>query len=453
MKKLILHFKVIILISTLLISSKNIYSQWTIAVDLAGLSPRPTVSVVDENTAFVTGGESVNATYKTTNGGANWIQLNTGAFRPFISIWAKDANTVFAGVFGINEIEKLYKTTNGGINWIIIDSAFATIPNITGIKFSNSIPSFGIAVGGAPNEDFYTYKTRDGGNTWTRILVTGFSGINSGFGSLNVIDSLFYAVGSILVSPSIIITTDGGVTWNLRNLNVPSSGLPTNGIAFKEDKLTGIAASTLPIIARTTNGGLNWVNIDVGNNITIGVAVRMRWIEGTNTCYINATDATTGGVLKSTNGGLNWTQMTTSGVGIYNFDTKRIGSNVYGYANSSAGGLVGGNQVLKVTDMVVGINQVSELVPDGYNLSQNYPNPFNPVTNLEFGISKLGFVSLRVYNMLGKEVATLVNEKLNAGTYNYQLSTVNYQLTSGVYFYKLLVDGNIIDIKRMVLLK
>jgi len=145
--------------------------------------------------------------------------------------------------------------------------------------------------------------------------------------------------------------------------------------------------------------------------------------------------------------------MTTSGVGIYNFDTKSLGQHVYGYAISSAGGIAGGSQVLKAFDFVTDINQISELVPDEYNLSQNYPNPFNPVTNLEFGISKLGFVSLKVYNMLGKEVATLVNSNLDAASYNYQLSTDNYQLTSGVYFYKLVVDGNIIDTKRMVLLK
>jgi len=56
-------------------------------------------------------------------------------------------------------------------------------------------------LGGAPDRDFYIYKTRDEGNIWTRTLVTGYSGINSGIGSLNVIDSLFYAFGTINISP------------------------------------------------------------------------------------------------------------------------------------------------------------------------------------------------------------------------------------------------------------
>jgi len=74
MKTLNLHFKIILLISTILFSEKNIYSQWVIAGDLKGIPNRPTVSVVDGNTAFVTGGSTVNATYKTTNGGTNWNQ-------------------------------------------------------------------------------------------------------------------------------------------------------------------------------------------------------------------------------------------------------------------------------------------------------------------------------------------------------------------------------------------
>jgi len=451
MKKLNSHFKIVILFSAILISSQNIYPQWTIVCDLAGVEVRPTLSVVDGNTAFVTGGKNINATFKTTNGGTNWTQLNTGTFNLFWSIWAQDANTVFAGANGSGgpDTVRLYKTINGGINWTVIESKFAEIATFTGIKFSNSDPSFGIGVSGAPDADFYIYKTRDGGNTWAVTQVTGFAGYNCALGSLNVIDSLFYAHGTNGTSSSIIITTDGGVTWNLRELNLPVSGFSTTGIAFKEDKLTGIAGSVLPVIARTTNGGLNWVNIDVGNGITNGFAVRMRWIEGTNICYINATDPSIGGMLKSTDGGLTWSTMSTTGLGIYNFDTKRIGSNVYGYANSNVGGLVGG-LVLKATDVITGINQISDLVPQRYTLSQNYPNPFNPVTKINYELRVTNHVSLKVYDILGKEVFVLVNEKQNAGSYEVDFDGSNF--SSGIYFYKLQTD-NFSEIKKMTLMK
>ncbi|MBL8007233.1 MAG: T9SS type A sorting domain-containing protein [Ignavibacteria bacterium] len=89
-------------------------------------------------------------------------------------------------------------------------------------------------------------------------------------------------------------------------------------------------------------------------------------------------------------------------------------------------------------------------LPEKFTLSQNYPNPFNPVTNVEFGISKLGFVSLKVYDMLGKETATLVNEILSPGKYTVKFNGGNF--ASGVYFYRM-ESGEFKDIKRMVLIK
>ena len=96
-------------------------------------------------------------------------------------------------------------------------------------------------------------------------------------------------------------------------------------------------------------------------------------------------------------------------------------------------------------------NEVIIGIPGKFYLSQNYPNPFNPVTDLEFGISDLGFVSLKVHDALGNEVAVLVNEKKNRGSYEVEFDGSSY--ASGIYFYSLYVDGVPIDTKRMVLLK
>ncbi|MCB0727226.1 MAG: T9SS type A sorting domain-containing protein [Ignavibacteriae bacterium] len=89
-------------------------------------------------------------------------------------------------------------------------------------------------------------------------------------------------------------------------------------------------------------------------------------------------------------------------------------------------------------------------IPTEYSLSQNYPNPFNPTTNLEFGIPELGFVSLKVYDISGKEVATLVNEIKSPGRYNVKFDGSNF--ASGVYFYKI-TSGNFSAVKRMFLIK
>ncbi|MEO8664419.1 MAG: T9SS type A sorting domain-containing protein [Ignavibacteria bacterium] len=98
----------------------------------------------------------------------------------------------------------------------------------------------------------------------------------------------------------------------------------------------------------------------------------------------------------------------------------------------------------------IGIRNISSEIPDGYMLSQNYPNPFNPSTNLEFGIADLGFVSLRVYDMVGKEVATLVNANLNPGIYKYDFDASG--LTSGIYYYTLRVN-EFVETKKMLLVK
>ena len=88
--------------------------------------------------------------------------------------------------------------------------------------------------------------------------------------------------------------------------------------------------------------------------------------------------------------------------------------------------------------------------PEKFELSQNYPNPFNPVTNLGFGISNLGFVSLKVYDVLGNEVITLVNEIKTAGYYEVDFDGSN--LPSGIYYYKLEADS-FSQVRKMMLVK
>ena len=99
---------------------------------------------------------------------------------------------------------------------------------------------------------------------------------------------------------------------------------------------------------------------------------------------------------------------------------------------------------------VVSVEDISGLTPDNYSLSQNYPNPFNPSTTINFSIPNSELVTLKVYNILGSEVATLVNENLASGEYRYSFNAQN--LASGVYLYELNA-GNFREIKKMNLLK
>ena len=89
-------------------------------------------------------------------------------------------------------------------------------------------------------------------------------------------------------------------------------------------------------------------------------------------------------------------------------------------------------------------------VPEEYTLEQNYPNPFNPSTKISFHIAKPGFVSLKIFDVLGNEIKTLVNEQKSAGDHEVDFNSTD--LTSGIYLYKI-ETGNFVATKKMILLK
>ncbi|MCI0715713.1 MAG: T9SS type A sorting domain-containing protein, partial [Chlorobi bacterium] len=146
---------------------------------------------------------------------------------------------------------------------------------------------------------------------------------------------------------------------------------------------------------------------------------------------------------KTTNGGFNWLQQT-SGT---NDDLTRVF-----FVNSSTGWASGSNgTILKTTTGgATSVIQISSEIPKEFSLSQNYPNPFNPQTNIEFAIPRASIVQLAVYDMLGKGIEILVNEKLNAGIFKTGWNASVYP--SGVYFYKL-TSGDFTETKKMILMK
>lgn len=117
------------------------------------------------------------------------------------------------------------------------------------------------------------------------------------------------------------------------------------------------------------------------------------------------------------------------------------GSNVSGFNNFCT---------IKYAPGTIGINPVSNEIPGVFSLSQNYPNPFNPVTNIKFSVPAASFVNLVVFDILGREVETLVNKDLNAGTFNVDFNAS--KLTSGVYFYRI-TAGDFSETKKMILVK
>ncbi|HJY63221.1 MAG TPA: T9SS type A sorting domain-containing protein, partial [Ignavibacteria bacterium] len=101
-------------------------------------------------------------------------------------------------------------------------------------------------------------------------------------------------------------------------------------------------------------------------------------------------------------------------------------------------------------NFTIGIKQISSEIPDGFALLQNYPNPFNPVTKIKFNIPLTSNVSIRIFDIQGRVITTLVNDKLNGGTYETEWNAIN--TSSGVYFYRI-ESGNYTETKKMILVK
>jgi len=153
-------------------------------------------------------------------------------------------------------------------------------------------------------------------------------------------------------------------------------------------------------------------------------------------------------IIRTTNSGTDWQVQKRGNVSL----------NAIYFVNNLTGWAVGFNGAIMktVTGGVTGVQNISTEVPSSYSLGQNYPNPFNPITNVKFSIIKAEQVKLIVYDIQGREVQTLVNERLQPGTYEAAFdgsrlggsSTIN----SGVYFYKLITDG-FTETKKMLMIK
>lgn len=187
-----------------------------------------------------------------------------------------------------------------------------------------------------------------------------------------------------------------------------------------------------------SNGNLVWSNPDADSTFALMLHAKLIMDQSDN-IYLAAGTLTEMAVCKVNNDGTSAWILTTPGS--YANDIV-LGSDNYVY-------VVGGNTA-KINQGGVTSLSDDKLTPDGFILAQNYPNPFNPSTTISFSIPSAGFTSLKVYEILGDEVATLVNEERSAGEYDITFDAST--LTSGVYLYRLSA-GSFTEIKKMILMK
>jgi len=445
-----------LLVFVFLLITVSLNAQWQFVGGVTAAGTFPSVAVVNATTVYIAGGPNgVPKIYKSTNGGVQFTDVvTTGITLELYCIWAKDVNTIFVGDGGASGgaggNAKVYMTTNGGTNWTNILSTGGTAGFINGIVFSRTNPNFGIAQSDPPTGTtgpYWVAVSTNAGANWTVTNPTS-SGAASAQNSIMVIDPLFYGFGLNAAPVRIGLTTNGGTSWAY----IPTTGAVstagfTSGFAFSSDKTYGLVAgsTTGNTISRSTNGGTTWASQTIPSTVTGGYC-NIRWVPGTSVCYVVNSSTTASQCYKSTNNGSTWTTLTVpSGiVSITNFELVYTGGTVYAYAAAADG------SVLKLVDVITGVENGSTNVASSYRLEQNYPNPFNPETTIDYYLPKASFVSLKVYDILGNNVATLVSENKVEG--NHSTAFDASRLSSGVYTY-VINAGGFTQSKRMMLVK
>jgi len=415
----------------------TIFSQsWTPAGMVTNPGTRPSISVCGTNSAWIADGETTTPKiFRTTNGGVNWNSVSTtGIADEIYCVYAFTDNTAYVGEGVVSGGAKLLKTTNAGANWQVVLTTAGTRGYFNGLAFTKANGNiFGLAIAER------IYRSTNSGLSWIE-LNAGVNGVSNAQNSLMIIDNYFYGFGLNNGAARVRLTTDNSLSWSMQQISV--SGSYTSAIAFHSNKLLGIAATStsVPMISRTTDGGLTWNSIDIGSGVT-GTCY-LNWIPNTPVVYILGSN---GGIKRSTNNGLSWVTTPTPGVtNLTHFDFMQSGMVVYGYAVSSNGNVI---KLVDTLNILTGIN--SNQIPSEFSLEQNYPNPFNPVTSINYGIPASMHVKLSIYDALGREVDVIVNESKPAGKYEAIWNANNFN--SGVYFCKIQAEGFTETIKLMLI--
>lgn len=348
---------------------------------------------------------------KTTNAGGTWVTKHTGTKRKLNGIFFPDANTGYcAGDTGM-----ILKTTNGGESWS--NQSSGTQENLKSLWFSTNDKGTAVGRNGA------LVSTVNGGINWNaqNVSTGDFESIHFSQG-----------IGFTCTGNRVFKSTNEGANW------FQSSPTGIGGFdIFFADSLNGFVVESAATIDRTTNGGINWqtsptnINaplksvyfVDINNGIAVGE---------------------NGVMTKTTNGGINWNKIPQA--------TGNLLTSIF-FTNGNTGYIVGEyGTILKTTNGgLVFIQHTAGINPESYMLHQNYPNPFNPYTTIKYDLPKAGNVLLRVHDITGREVIKLVNEKQQSGTYEVTFDAGN--LSSGIYFYSLYIEGNFTAIKKMALIK
>ncbi len=494
---------ILLLIASFTFTHSSIFSQWVYQQTPANASYYLTIDFPNTQLG-IAGGVFLNSGFfgrgaYTTNGGTNWqasmvpdscrviVDIEfidnstgycTGAYNTILMNYPVDPSKYdkrtlrtigTVNSFAVDNYKGLFmRSTNSGQSWQPYGVLPSNVYYLLGMDFVNNVTGYAAAsynYSGGVNDG--VIKTTNAGLTWTALIMPEninsvtdvfFQNINTGF-----------AIGFDVVNDTargvILKTTNAGNSWN-RQVFMQIKDF--SGISFSNASTGLVVSISNPIIQqatgsiyKTTNAGANWSLINRFYDVDVhGVS----FVTGSGTAFIYGTKYFSTFeykefIAKTTNYGNNWIEGTFNDTGLILIGSKLIDQNKWYFT----GGDFSANNIPVIlhtgNGAPIGIEPIGNEIPKNYSLSQNYPNPFNPVTKIRFAIPPLNLplsggdgegVLLKIYDLLGREVETLVNEQLSPGTYEVDFDASKF--TSGVYFYKLTTD-KFTETKRMLLVK
>ena len=365
-----------------------------------------------------------NGVYKSTDGTVTWQQINNGL-----------NNTESRQVFEVIEfnsdlyaatVDGIYKSTNKGNEWIKKSNGITIGPGSLNEFCESVFEHEGVLYTGAWNA---IYRSTNGAENWDVTNATG-EGIRAK--NFTKHDGKLFAARESNNFPDGYSSTNAGESWQpLTTISFPT-------ITFFSEP-PALWVGTIHGAWLSTDNGLSWVSRSNGLSPDPYNSSFVR----VNGQLITSLKFGGSGMFRSSDEGLNWENwgeglpFLSSIEKIILFKDKIIAATSNGLWQRDT------------SEVITAFEEQNNLLHE-FKLFQNYPNPFNPTTKIEYRISDRSFVSLKVYNILGDEVATLVNEEKQTGVYNVNFDASG--LSSGMYLYKLQA-GSFVEMKKMILLR
>lgn len=384
--------------------------------------------------------------YRSVNEGISWEKINSGLSTGdhINSFFSTNGNLLEAGGRGI------YLSTNNGDSW-------------TATNISNSVSAFtalGVNIYACGGNQIYV--SSDNGASWNIINSTGLS--------LGVKSTIIFSSGNNLfinntgnsnpdsLYGGIYKSTDNGITWKPFNSGLPFTQSYNQKvyplitaftkvgndliIAADTTDAADVLVNSTGVIFKSTDNGTAWISKNNGLPTKAdGNYASLFSLITTGNILIAGTSE---GICYSSDSGENWNDFNAD-LPTRVFVSALSADNQFITAGTSEN--VWHRSISTITSIR---EETNSEIPKIFNLSQNYPNPFNPSTTINFQIPSVSKVSLKVYDVLGREVASLINENKSAGKYSVAFNAD--KLASGVYLYRLQA-GNYFETKKMILLK